>query len=157
MKDAEQTQNLRHRNQRYRLHAIARPRDGLTRNGKFYRKIGQGRSRDGLVNDADQALEFGALGITRIRQWIVQDQAESPWARKQHDDAGRHFHRFLDVVRDHEDGTQAGARRVPEADQFLAQVFTGQHIQGTERLVKTQQLRLGHQGSRNTNPLSHAA
>ena len=65
--------------------------------------IRQGLHGDGFVNHVDQALESRVVWIAGIRKVVFHDQTEPTGMRKQNANAGGHFHRFFNVVSDHED------------------------------------------------------
>ena len=94
---------------------------------------------DALMNQTDQPLKLGAFCVARVRQRVVQHQPKPTRARKQHDDAGRHFNGFFNVVRHHEDGAQSGFRAAPQTDEFLPKILGSQHIQRAKGFVQTQQ------------------
>lgn len=80
-----------------------RARYRLTSYRRVYWDVRQRGGGDAFVDEAHQPLEFRAFGIAGIRQRILQNQTEATRTGKQHNDAGGHFYRFFDVVRDHKD------------------------------------------------------
>ncbi len=60
-------------------------------------------------------------------------------------------------MRHHHDRARGHIVRLPQAEQFLAQIGGCQHIQGAERFVHEEQFRLDHERTREADTLAHAA
>ena len=76
---------------------------------------------------------------------------------RQDEDAVAHQHRLLDVVGDHQDRLDRDAALLPQVEQVGAQRLGGQHVEGRERLVHQQDLRLDDQRAGEADALAHAA
>src|SRR3954454_4832649 len=84
----------------------------------------------------------------------VDDLADPAGARAHDGDALPQEDRLVDVVGDEED-RRAGA--LPDPEQPLLEQLAGLRVEGAERLVHEQHLRLDRQAPRDRDPLLHAA
>ncbi len=75
----------------------------------------------------------------------------------QHDDAVAHQHRFLDVVRHHEDRLDGHAALDPQVEKVGAQRLGGEHVERRKRLVHQQDLRVDDERAGEADALAHAA
>ena len=60
-------------------------------------------------------------------------------------------------MRDDENGAGRHFLAEPELEQFIAQVFRGEHVERRERLIHEQDFGLDHQGAREADALFHAS
>ena len=74
----------------------------------------------------------------------------------EHDDAVGEQDGFFNVVRDDKDALRGHRLVLPQLQQFAAQIFGGQHVQGRKRLVHEQDFRLHNQCPRKANALPHS-
>ena len=75
----------------------------------------------------------------------------------EHDDAVGEQDGFFNVVGDQEDGLGGHGLVGPELEQFTAQVFGGEHVEGAEGLVHEEDFGLDDQGAGKADALLHAA
>lgn len=114
-------------------------------------------ARQGLVRLLDEGLEAADATVTGARQRHPQLGLEGAGVGVQHEDAVGELDGLLDGVGDQEDGAGGGVRVGEQGQQLIAEGLRGQHVQGGERLVHQQHVRLHDQGAGEADALAHPA
>ena len=116
-----------------------------------------GALRHQRVDLVDELAKLRVEPVARLGKRDRDFRRDPSGVRRQHQHAVAHQHRFLDVVRDHQDRFDRDAPFLPEVEQVGAQGFRGQHVERRERLVHQQDLRLHDQRAGEADALAHAA
>ena len=104
-----------------------------------------------------QLAELGIEPVARMMQRDVNFGGDAAGIAGQHDDAVAHQHRFLDIVRDHEDALDRHASLDPEVEKIGAQGLGGQHVERRKGLVHQQNIGVDDKRPRKADALAHAA
>ncbi len=113
--------------------------------------------RQHLVDIVDKLGERLGLAITGLRQLNTKIGANVARVPTQHYDAVGEQDGFFNVVRDQEDGLGGHGLVGPELQQFTAQVFGGEHVEGRKRLIHKENFRFDNEGAGKADTLLHAA
>ena len=109
------------------------------------------------VDLVDQGAEIVVQPIARMGKGDRDLGGDAAGIGRQHENAVGHQHRFLDIMGDHQDGLDRHAPLLPKIEQIGAQGLGGKHVEGRERLVHQQDLRLHDESPREADALAHAA
>ncbi len=109
------------------------------------------------VDAVDELAEIRVEAVARLGKRNGDFGRDPSRIRRQHEHAVAHQHRFLDVVRDHQDRFDRHAPFLPEVEQVGAQGLRRQHVERRERLVHQEDLRLHDQRAGEADALAHAA
>ena len=120
-------------------------------------QVGHRAHRHQAIDFIDQGTHGHRIGAPWAWQRHQHFVADAAGSAGHDDDAVRHHHGFLDVVRNDQDALGGNAVAVPQVKNIVAQGLAGQHIQRRERFVHQQHVGIGHQCSRNPDALAHAA
>ena len=94
------------------------------------------------------------IQVARTRQVDEHFLLDGGGAAGHDEDAVGQLHRFFDVVRDEEDGFLLS---LPDANQILPHLETGEEIERAERFIHVKHSGIGGEGAGNLDPLPHAA
>ena len=98
--------------------------------------------RHDFVDVVDQLDKTRRLTVAWLGNFNGKIGAHPRWIPSQHNHAVRQQHRFFDIVRDDENGAGRHFLAEPELEQFIAQVFGREHVEGGERFIHEQNLGL---------------
>ena len=118
------------------------------------RRLRIGHDGVDVIHQSDEPRPFL---VPRPRNLHLHLAADAARIRPQHHDSVRQQHGLLDVVRHHQNAFRGKCPALPEVADFTAQVLGGEDVEGAERLVHHQYIRLHHEGPRETHSLAHAA
>src|SRR5207245_10409177 len=93
----------------------------------------------------------------RIRERVLQLFAYVPWVRAEHDDPSGEEHGLLHAVRDHDERIHPGRGVAPQVYDLAPQVLRREGVERAEWLVHQEDLGRDGEGSREADPLIHAA
>ena len=109
------------------------------------------------VDIVDERAESGIDAVSGLGQ-VHLDLGDDPAGiGRKHQDAVAHKHRFLDIVRDEQNGLDRHAAFAPEIEQVGAQRFRREHVQRGERLVHQEHFGIDHERAGEAYSLAHAA
>ncbi len=126
-------------------------------------RLGWGRGRSAValrhhpVYLVDERLVVRRSPATRPGERVTHVCPDPAGVGAQDEDPVGEQDRFLDVVRDHDDGFGREPAALPEFQQLAAQVLGRQHVQRTERLIHEQRRGLHDQCASEPDPLAHAS
>ncbi len=131
-------------------HAVGRPAGRAPRRGN----VGPGEH---LVDVVDELREWLGFAVARLRKLDAKIGADVAGIAAEHDDAIGQQDGFLDVVGHDEDALGGHGLLGPELEQFAAQVFGREHVEGGEGLVHEEHFGLDDESAGKADALLHAA
>ncbi len=116
--------------------------------------VGAGEDLVDVVDELGEGLGFAVAGLRELDAEIGADVAG---IAAEDDDAVGEQDGFFNVVGDDEDGLGGHGLLGPELEEFGAEVFCGEDVEGGERLVHEEDFRLDDEGAGEADALAHAA
>src|SRR5260370_18462690 len=144
--------------------ASVRQHDGLRRRGNSG-SVRAGRSsfvfvtglREDTIDGINELDKFRGLAVARMRDLYREVSVDVRGIAAQNDDAVREDDGFLDIVGNDEEGARGNFVSQPKLEEFAAERFSSEDVQGGKRFVHEQNFRLDDQRTCDADALLHAA